>query len=126
MQKAMRMIEKLKYFLENDPNIIFAVTFGSYAEGRHKSRSDIDIGIFFAEPPEGLDLLNLIYRLSELAGRDVDVVVLNTASAFLRHQVMKKKIVLTIKDKLIYRSFRERTITDYDEYKHISGMNAYA
>lgn len=122
----MRTFEKLKHFLESDPNVIFAVIFGSYAAGRHKRDSDIDIGIFFAEPPEGLDLFNLIHRLSELAGRDVDVVVLNKASAFLRHQAMKSRVALTIKDRAIYRRFREKTISDYDEYKYISGMNAYA
>lgn len=79
----MMTFEKLKLFLEGDANVIFAVIFGSYAAGRHKRDSDIDIGIFFAKHPEGLDLLNLIHRLSELAGRDVDVVILNKASAFL-------------------------------------------
>lgn len=83
-------------------------------------------GFFFAEHPKGLDLLNLIHRLSELAGRDVDVVVLNKASAFVRHQAMKNKIVLIVKDKTVYRRFREKTISDYDEYKYISGLSAYA
>lgn len=113
-------------FLENDANVIFAVIFGSYATGRYKKESDIDMGIFFRKPPEGLDLLNLIHRLSELAGRDVDVVVLNKASAFVRHQIMKNKIVLIIKDRTIYCRFREKTISDYDEYKYISGINTYA
>lgn len=122
----MKIIEELKHFLENDPNVVFAVIFGSYATGRHKRDSDIDIGIYFAEPPEGLDLLDLIHRLSELAGRDVDVVVLNKASAFLRHQAMKNRIALIIKDRTIYRRFREKTISDYDEYRYISGINAYA
>jgi predicted nucleotidyltransferase len=121
----MNLIEKLKTFLESDPNIILAFMFGSRARGKQKKVSDIDIGIYFAEPPEGLDLLGFITMLSELAGRDVDVVVLNNASAFLRHQVMKNKINLTIKDKLVYRNFREKTISDYDEYKYISGMNVY-
>lgn len=122
----MELIEKLQHFLENDSNVIFAVIFGSYATGRYKKGSDIDMGIFFAEHPKGLDLLNLIHRLSELAGRDVDVVVLNKASAFVRHQAMKNKIVLIVKDKTVYRRFREKTISDYDEYKYISGLSAYA
>lgn len=122
----MKIIEELKHFLENDPNVVFAVIFGSYATGKHKRDSDIDIGIYFAEPPEGLDLLDLIHRLSELTGRDADVVVLNKASAFLRHQTMKSRIALIIKDRTIYRRFREKTISDYDEYRYISGINAYA
>ncbi len=126
MAKCMNSIEKLKTLLENDPNIIFALIFGSGARGKQKKGSDIDIGIYFVQPPEGLDLLGFINILSELVDKDVDVVVLNNASAFLRHQVMKNKINLTIKDRMVYRNFREKTISDYDEYKYVSGMNVYA
>jgi len=123
--KHMNLIEKLRTFLESDPNIILAFMFGSGAREKRKKVSDVDIGIYFAQPPEGLDLLGFITTLSELAGRDVDVVVLNNASAFLRHQVMKNKINLTIKDRMVYRNFREKTISDYDEYKYVTGMNVY-
>lgn len=117
---------KLQHFLKNDENVVFAVIFGSYASGKHKKGSDIDVGIFFRKPPEGLELFNFINRLSDLIDKDVDIVVLNKASAFIRHQIMKNKIVLVVKDRTIYRLFREKTISDYDEYKYISGMNAYA
>ncbi len=121
----MNPIEKLKNFLDNDPNVIFVIIFGSGATGKQKRSSDIDIGIYFVKPPEGLDLLDLINVLSELTGREVDVVVLNNASALLRHQAMKNRVTLTIKDVVIYRRFREKTISDYDEYKYVSGMNVY-
>ncbi|MEW6740587.1 MAG: nucleotidyltransferase domain-containing protein [Nitrospirota bacterium] len=121
----MDSVEKLKNFLDNDPNVIFALIFGSGATGKQKRGSDIDIGIYFVKPPEGLDLLDLINVLSELTGREVDVVALNNASALLRHQVMKNRVALTIKDMVIYRKFREKTISDYDEYKYVAGMNVY-
>ncbi len=120
-----KIFEKLRQYLEKDPEVIFAVIFGSYARGEAKKDSDIDLGIFFSRPPEGLELFDLMNRLSEIAGRDVHLVVLNKASPFLRHQVMKSRIVLTLKDRTIYRRFREKTISDYDEYKYISGMNLY-
>ena len=81
--------------------------------------------MYFYTVPKGLDLLNLINTLSNLSGREVDLAVLNTASAFLRHQVMKTGIPLIIKDRKIFQRFRERTISDYDEYKFVSGMNIY-
>jgi predicted nucleotidyltransferase len=99
--------------------------FGSCVNTRRRKANDIDIAIYFYAVPKGLDLLNLINTSSNLTGKEVDLVVLNTASAFLRHQVMKTGIPLIIKDKDIFQRFREKTITDYDEYKYISGMNIY-
>lgn len=93
--------------------------------GRHKKTSDLDMAIYFDTLPEGIDLLHLINTLSDLTGKEVDLVVLNTASAFLRHEVMRNGIPLIIKDRDTYRRFREKTISDYDEYKFVSGMNIY-
>ncbi|MBI4698978.1 MAG: nucleotidyltransferase domain-containing protein [Nitrospirae bacterium] len=118
-------ISKIKDFMDNDSNIIFAFLFGSGATEKLRKESDIDISVYFVQPPAGLDLLNLVNTLSDLAGRKVDIVVLNSASVFLRHQVMKHRAALTIKDETIYRKFREKTIADYEEYNYISGMNIY-
>jgi predicted nucleotidyltransferase len=119
----MHSVEKLKEYLENDLNVVFAVVFGSGASQRQRKDSDIDIGIYFKRPPEGMELLHLITVLSGLAGKDVDVAVLNKASVFLRHQAMKYRVSLTVKDESIYRKFREKTISDYEEYKYISQLN---
>jgi uncharacterized protein len=119
------IILKLTQIFMDDENIQFAFLFGSYAGRHHKRRSDLDIAIFVENPPEGLDLLYYINKLSDLSGREVDLVVLNTASAFLRHQVMKFGIPLVIKTRVLYRKFRERTISDYSEYKFVSGLDDY-
>lgn len=119
------VITKLKDFINNDRTISFAVIFGSFVKSSGGKAKDIDIAIYFYHAPKGLDLLDLVNRLSNLASRDVDLVVLNTASAFLRHQVMKTGIPLIIKDKYNFQRFREKTITEYEEYKYVSGMNMY-
>ena len=118
-------IQILSEYFNNDSNVSFALIFGSYASGRQTKLSDLDIAIYFDNPPDGLDLLSLINTISDLIGIEVDLAVLNNASAFLRHQVMKNYVALTIKDRVNYRRFREKTITDYDEYKFISGINIY-
>lgn len=125
LHTANEAVLKLKEFFVKDPNINFAFLFGSHCQGKQKKYSDIDTAIYFNSPPEGMDLLYLINTLSNLTGKDVDLVVLNNASVFLRHQVMKYGTSLIIKDMVNYRRFREKTISDYDEYKFISGMNRY-
>ncbi|CAN2040832.1 Polymerase beta nucleotidyltransferase domain-containing protein [Candidatus Magnetomoraceae bacterium gMMP-15] len=118
-------IKKLKEKLMQDSNIIFAIIFGSYAKSCQHSKSDLDLALFFKNPLQGLDLFDFINELSEYTKKDIDLVVLNNASAFLRHQVMKHKILLFTHDQIIYRQFREKTMTDYDIYKFVSGMNKY-
>ena len=116
---------RLKRFFENDNNVVFAMIFGSYAVGRQKKGSDVDVAVYFINPPQGMSLLNFINKLCEHVEKEVDLIVLNHASAFVRHQVMKNRLTVVIRDHLAYRRFREKTMTDYDEYKFISGMNLY-
>jgi hypothetical protein len=111
--------------LKRDDNVDFAVLFGSQGSGKAKPESDLDVAVYFKDPPQGMAALHYINTLSEAAGEEVDVSVLNRASAFLRHQVFKTGVPLVIKDPVGYRRFREKTITDYQEYKYVSGMPAY-
>lgn len=125
MQTKRKSSDLLKSFLHKDKNVLFAVLFGSIVNEQLKKESDIDIGIYFKTPLNGLDLLDYMTRLASFFDREIDLVVLNNSSPFLRHQVMKNKMNIIIKNENIYQRFREKTISDYDEYKYISGMDIY-
>jgi len=118
-------VSRLKEKLIKDQNVIFAILFGSHVRGSQHSQSDLDVALFLKDPLAGLLLLEMIHQLSEYTKKEVDIVVLNHASAFLRHQVMKYGVRLFIRDSMVYRQFREQTMTDYDTYKFVSGMNRY-
>ncbi|WP_456419152.1 type VII toxin-antitoxin system MntA family adenylyltransferase antitoxin [Thermovibrio sp.] len=109
-------IEKLVHYLKGDPNVIFAYLFGSYALGLNGRDSDIDIAVYFKEPPEGDLYLELLVKLSEVAGRDVDLLVLNRASPFMRYHVLKSGKLLFSKSLEVLADFKEKTLKDYDEY----------
>ena len=70
-------------------------------------------------------MLDMINTLSNIAQKEVDLVVLNGASAFLRHQIFREGIRLLIKDPVSYRQFREKTMIDYDIYKHFLEFNPH-
>jgi predicted nucleotidyltransferase len=111
--------------LRKDANVDFGLLFGSQKTGKQKAGSDLDIAVLFKIPPEGMALLNYINTLSELTGTEIDLSVLNQASAFMRHQIFKTGVPLLIKDPVKYRKFREKTITDYQDFKYIAGMPTY-
>lgn len=119
------VIARLGEYMANDPAVCFAIMFGSHVNKSQKQAKDIDVAIYFYKAPKGLELLRIINRLSNLTRRNVDLIVLNTASAFLRHQVMKTGVPIIVKDDQTYRQFRENVLSDYDEYKSISGMDRY-
>jgi len=119
------VIGRLQKSFDRDMRVSFAFLFGSYTKGEQRKHSDIDVAIYFTKPPKGIALLYFLNTLSEFIGKNADIIVLNTASAFLRHQVMKYGIPVVVKDSILFRQFRERTISDYDEYKFVSGMGVY-
>lgn len=67
------------------PGIVSVYLFGSVAEGREHAESDVDIGVLldrrsFPGERERFECrLLLSTRMSEAAGRDADVVILNDA-----------------------------------------------
>ncbi len=119
------IILKLKTYLKDDPNVQFAFMFGSYVKGKHKRESDLDVAVFFKNPPEGLHLFDYVNKLSNMLRKEVHLVVLNNASPMLKHQIVKYGIRLIKKDGSLYTRFREKTMTDYEEYKNVSGMSIY-
>ena len=121
----LKVVEQLKEKLSEYPNIMFALLFGSHAKVCQHASSDLDIALFFKQLLYGLDLLYLINELSDYTKKEVDLIVLNSASAYLRHQVMKHSVRLLVRDMIIYRKFREQTIIDYNTYKFVSGMDRY-
>ena len=115
-------LNDLRQYLLQDDNTCFALIFGSYARGHARHDSDLDLALWFRDPPQGLFLLDIISILSNIAQKEVDLVVLNRASAFLRHQIIKEGIRFLIKDPVGYRQFREKTMIDYDIYKHVTRL----
>ena len=118
-------LERLKATLEAEPVVLFALIFGSFARGEERPDSDLDVAVYFSSPPEGLEVLEWLNRLSNAAEREVDLVVLNRASPLLRHQVMCHRIRLLVQDEAAYIRFREKNILDYQEYLYISGQRDY-
>ncbi|NEX14901.1 MAG: hypothetical protein C1941_09460 [Prosthecochloris sp.] len=121
-------IKRLRQYLENRSDVSFAMVFGSFARGKERKGSDLDVAIFFLEDvvPQGFDVLVFEQELSDVAEREVDLVILNSAGIFLRHQIQKCHQMLVLHSKLAYERYRERTMQDYDEYRYLNPEKSYA
>lgn len=98
----MRDIEKMlvKYFADR-AEVIAVYLFGSYAKGKQRDMSDIDIGILLDEhDPEMFRRRRTDYvsGLGRSTRKDVDVVILNSAGEELLKQVLLKGRCILVRD----------------------------
>jgi len=116
------LLAKLAPAISAKPEIIFAYLFGSVAKGTAGNKSDVDVAVFldpsFAINEEGFGYLSVLTEeLSALLSTRVDVVILNSAKIVLKHQVLKSGILIYTKSNEARRTFHERTIREYLDFK---------
>jgi len=68
--------------------------FGSYVRGAQKKNSDVDVLVGFNEPIGLLKFVALKYQLSEILGRDVDLVMKTALKPKIREQILKEVIYI--------------------------------
>ncbi len=97
------LLEKLLPALEGAS---FALVFGSFGTGRFGPESDVDLAVRFPRPLPRTELFDLLHRLSEIAGRKVDLVDLGTADPIIAMQVLRHGRPLLVRDRAAFESFR--------------------
>jgi predicted nucleotidyltransferase len=103
--------EALICYLQGRPEIIFAMLYGSAAEGR--AFRDLDIGLFVDREliPVGMELayaFDLAEELKTIVACPVDVRVINNAPLPFRYNV-SRGTPLIVQDAEIFSHFLERT-----------------
>lgn len=82
-------LQKIEKFASTNEPIVAAYVFGSSATGRERPGSDVDIAIMIRGSMDGFERVRLETELSNLLGKDVDLVIFGSASPLLRHQILK-------------------------------------
>ena len=90
---------KIKAFASGNDNIAAAYLFGSAATGRMRRHSDVDIALMSKVDVDGFEKAAMETDLSNLIGRDVDVVIFHQADALTQHQILKYGQMLYEKDR---------------------------
>jgi predicted nucleotidyltransferase len=114
-------------FLIRQPEVSLAYLFGSQAQGRAHSLSDVDVAVLLAEqftPAEqSRARLHLLGELMALLQReDVDLVVLNQASLLLRHRVLRDGRLLFANDDRARVRFAAETYRRYLDCRYMYDM----
>jgi uncharacterized protein len=82
------ILKPVETVLENYPEILFAVVFGSAAKNRLTPLSDIDIAVAAEYPLSYQQKTALILSLSKALSREIDLIDLQTVSGLVLQQAL--------------------------------------
>jgi len=81
--------EQLRAVLSAFPQIVLAMLFGSFASGRERPGSDIDIAVAARGKLTASETIALIEALADRTGRPIDLVDLRTVGEPLLGQILQ-------------------------------------
>ena len=116
--------EKIKEFaLEN--NVKFIVLFGSFAFGKNKEKSDIDIALYlngnqlvFKNFPAYSKILAGLTEIFSASDKIIDIVDLKTANILLRFEITSRGKLL-YGDEIDYENYKSFAFRDYTDAKKL-------
>ncbi len=108
-------IKKLTHFFRHYPSLRQAILFGSLAEGREHFNSDVDIAIQLDRPMIMDDKVLLIEKISQIMGRPVDLVDLETVGQPLLSQIMQHGQRLIGSNKK-YGNLLSKCLLDHEDF----------
>ncbi|QDR82007.1 type VII toxin-antitoxin system MntA family adenylyltransferase antitoxin [Sporomusa termitida] len=121
MSKDYDLINKLKDFFATRPELLFVWLFGSVATGKTNRFSDVDIAIYISNQNLINDFdwyLELKLKLMDITKREVDLIVLNTASPLLKHVANMQKVVLLSHASLFEAEYSLAVIKEYNDVRY--------
>ncbi len=116
-------LEPLIEYIERIPGIASAYLFGSAARKGIGGGRDLDIALLFnPDRKSAIDRLDIMTDLSRIAGKDVDVVVLNDASPGLYREVRHGGILILDSDPVFRKVMEVRNRKLYEDYRHLHAI----
>jgi predicted nucleotidyltransferase len=115
----MALAENLRAVLAPFPAVRLAVLFGSAARGTEHAGSDVDVGVLLDHETAELRL-ELEAELGRAAGRDLDLVFLDTAPPLLRFEIARDGVLLTARHRDDWVDFRTQAMLDWWDWEPTS------
>ena len=97
--KSGQIIESIKQYFSEKPEITMIIVYGSLAENRISPGSDVDIAIGCNSELSIEQLLNINTELQILLRRNIDLVDISKAEGLIHYKIMTKGIRLKGSDR---------------------------
>ena len=115
------MRDALREVLDREPDLLYAVVFGSAARGESRSDSDVDVAIELRSgAARDVNVIGrLTARLESAAGRPIDLVLMDEAPPPLAYRVFRDGHVLIERDHAALVTRKARAIVEYLDWKPV-------
>ena len=100
-RREMYLEEKIRTYFKNKKEVVVVYLFGSYAKGKQRPSSDIDIGILLDTTDQGFvkERRNeYMVELARILRKDIHPVILNLAGEELLKQIFLKGKCILVND----------------------------
>ena len=113
---SMEMINGLA-FLNEDPDLLLGVVFGSGASGKFRPDSDIDVAVYPVTPMNQNKRQQIADNIAAATGRSVDLIDLSTANGALLRQILRTGLLLFSKNPGILGILSERMLDWQEDFE---------
>jgi predicted nucleotidyltransferase len=115
------MLDELRRMLEDEPDIRYALLFGSGARGALRTDSDLDVAIELRPgAARGSQALGrLVARLETATRRSIDLVLIDEAPSPLAYRIFRDGRVVLERDHAALVARKARAILDYLDFKPV-------
>lgn len=119
---------KIAAYFRNKKDVIAVYLFGSYAQGKERDSSDIDLGLLLDTQRETNSNDSYYYRrndylveLSRIVRKDIDIVILNSAGLELLKQIFTRGKCLLVNDAKKLASYRMVMFAEMADFGYYKG-----
>ncbi len=112
---VLHALERLKT-IEGFEKVRFIILYGSVAEGRARTGSDVDLCIYYDGDREEAARFRFA-ALSELADDRYDIQIFSYLPLYVRMEVLRGKVIYCPDERFLY-DVAYRTIREFDDFKH--------
>jgi uncharacterized protein len=121
MSQKINVIKKeVASFCEAEPAIAAAYIFGSYAKGKGKKSSDVDVALLLYEKKiTGFSTLDFNTMLEKQMGCKVDVVILNKANEVLKFEVRRQGVLIFERSDKYRKQFEVMSRKAYEDFLYL-------
>ena len=127
-EEKVRIASELGLLLQQEEDVLMAFVFGSWAKDQETIESDLDVAVYLRSPSADVEWgifwdpgkeEALWARVTKIAGREVDLIILNRAPATVAEAALRG-VPLVIKDRRLYLDFLLRISSEATDFREWS------